>query len=87
MILTFSLTATCTNCGYITDGYTFRPCRINKRTMHTTGHGLAAMRHFSCPECGGAMSWPTVLGLHPVSEAEVDAYRAKRWPDTEEVWK
>jgi len=86
-MVSFLLRSTCALCACSLRGQEVRPVRINKRSLRSTGVGLAAVDR-QCPECG----WPThgarwaVAGLHPDDRSAVNAWRIKRgWPPIREV--
>jgi hypothetical protein len=81
-------------CGYFLASYAFPSVRVNKCSLRQQGGGYLRCEPLPCPECGfgrrrgngpysplpagSYVASPWVLTAE--SEAEVEAYRAKRWP-------
>ena len=82
MMLMLEARSPCLLCGYQLACWAYPHARVNKHSIKVTGPSITAGPYWECPECGTA----SVEALHvryrmrPESAAEVDAYRAKRWP-------
>ncbi len=73
----------CLLCGYQHKVWSFPSARVNKRSVRITGPSIIAGPFWQCPECGTPALEPLKVKyrLLPASEAEVRAYREKRWPE------
>jgi hypothetical protein len=83
VIVTLEARTPCHLCGYLLASWTFPSARVNKRSVRITGPSINCGPLRECPEC-----WtPTAdelrkrYRLTPESQAEVEAYRARRWPE------
>lgn len=81
MTLSLEARSRCHMCGYWLAVHIAGTARISKRSMRLRAPLFASPR--SCPECGEPvhqLAWDKAR-LTPESQAEVEAYRARRWPE------
>jgi hypothetical protein len=83
MFVTMEARTTCPLCAYQVRVIMCGTARVNKRSMRVEPT-LGALAYNTCPECGTdvrtASSVPrSAYRLRPESEAEVIAYRKRRW--------
>lgn len=82
MFLTLEARVPCVLCGYRLRYLMMRTCRINKRSIRSDHPGIVGTDP-ACPECltpnhsGPPDRWRLIVS----SQAEVDAYRARKWPE------
>lgn len=93
MMLTLEARTRCPICGCYLRCFAFPMARINKRSIRQTPGGYLRTNPGPCPECGfdactraPALAPGTFVAslwrLTVESQAEVEAYRARRWPET-----
>lgn len=72
----------CALCGYVRYGFYVSTMRINKRSMRSRGKSLSVLPG-RCLECWWVSPWPVRLALRPepASEAKIQAYRLRKWPE------
>lgn len=82
-MVTLEARTPCVLCGYLLASWTFPSARVNKRSIRITGPSINCGPLRECPECGtpSAYEVQTRYRLTAESVAEVEAYRAKRWPE------
>lgn len=86
MFLTFEGRVPCVVCGYRLRYVLMDSYRVNKASIRKQGTSPAiGAADRVCPECRTENHAPPPdrYTLLPHSKAEVDAYRAKRWPAKE----
>ena len=83
MIVTLEARTPCILCGYLLKSWSFPTARVNKRSLRITGPSITCGPLRQCPECGtpAADEVRTRYRLTAKSEAEVAAYRLRRWPE------
>lgn len=88
-MITLEARAPCPVDGYLLRWFAFPSVRVNKRSLRQLPGFSLRCQPGPCPECGLAL-WSTSLpSTHLVtvwrltadSQREVDAYRARRWPE------
>lgn len=84
MMLILEARFPCLLCGCQLKQWSFPTARVNKRSIRVTGPSIIAGPQRECPECGTPTSEPAAIRyrLTADSQAEVEAYRARRWPET-----
>ena len=92
MTVTLIARSRCPLCGCWQSSYAFPSVRVNKKSLKQMPGGYLTCHAGACPECGtGSHGSPpapyatesyiaTAWRLSARSAAEVEAYRARRWP-------
>jgi len=92
MMITLECRSPCLLCGCFLSSYAFPSVRVNRRSLRQLAGTNLICHPGACPECGtGASGSPPVpyagemftaspWRLDAQSAAEVEAYRARRWP-------
>lgn len=91
-MLTLCARTPCPVCGFLLSCYAFPPARINKRSIRQLPGTYLRTNPGPCKECGfyAHMQSPSPVPmmftaspwrLTAKSQAEVEAYRARRWPE------
>jgi hypothetical protein len=83
MMLVLEACTPCPGCGCQLKYFAFPRVRVNKRSLRQVPGGHLMAGPGSCPECGldaGISPLGLPFALTPESEAGVEAYRARRWP-------
>lgn len=83
MMLTLEARTPCILCGYLFSNWAFPSARVNKRSLRITGPSISCGPLRECPECGHPPAQETHVRYRLTAEsaAEVEAYRARRWPE------
>ena len=92
MMLSLECRTRCPMCGYFLSCFAFSTVRVNKRSFRQLPGLYLRTNPGRCPECwfDGCLRAPaaptgsftaTLWTLTASSAAEVDAYRARRWPE------
>jgi hypothetical protein len=93
VIVTLEARSRCLLCGYFLRSLAFPSVRVNKCSLKQLPGGYLTCHPGPCPECGtgahgsppapfaGEMFTASPWRLGAKSAAEVEAYRAKRWPE------
>jgi hypothetical protein len=90
MMLVLEARTPCPVCGCYLRCFAFPSARVNKRSIRPLPGGYLWTGPGACPECGfdAGMGAPRLSftaspwRLTTESQAEVEAYRARRWPET-----
>jgi hypothetical protein len=83
MMVTLEARVPCELCGYLLSRWSFPSAKVNKRSLRLTGPSIICGSLRECPECGTPTSETVQVRYRLVAEsqAEVETYRLRRWPE------